>query len=44
MSTEILKTGKVTVEKAVHDLLETCARITERVTHLEKEKRIQGNS
>ena len=37
MSTEILKTEKVTVEKAVHHLLETCARITERVTHLEKE-------
>ena len=37
MSTEILKTEKFTVEKTVHRLLETCVRITERVTHLEKE-------
>ena len=37
MSIEILKTEKVIVEKAVHHLLETCARITERVPHLEKE-------
>ena len=37
MSTEILKTEKVTVEKTVHRLLATCVRITERVTHLEKE-------
>ena len=37
MSTEILKAEKVTVEKTVHRLLETCVRITERVTHLEKE-------
>ena len=37
MSTEILKTEKISMEKAVYHLLETCARITERVTYLEKE-------
>ena len=37
MSTEIITTEKVTVEKAVHHLLEACVRISERVTYLEKE-------
>ena len=34
---ETLATEKVLVEKAVHQLLETCARITDRVARLGKE-------